>query len=308
MVLRASGGEEILDAVSDAEAGVIYYQNYQINIDTNLINANGNVNELDALNSSGNETNAVFSQDEKEIYFVSNRTGYAELWNYDIHTKRVKQITDLKALSIIGPIISHDQTRFVLEYRTDNLYIGIFDKDTGKLIVNSQIPSHRFPLSWSRDNNYIYVSEHEAQVNLFRYNVSNLEFSVVAKNAGLFARESMDGKKLVYVDYDSGGLIEYELVNKSSASLGSLIENLAALSPGQFRLSKDWTAMYVLRNDHNTPHLLSKSLMPTGTRSDIRTIELPELAWVTDINNTGTQILFLQHKPPSGDIMKIELR
>lgn len=306
LLLRASGDEQILSAVVDSKTGAIYYQNLQTNIDVALV-ANNNLNNLTELNSNGNESNGIFSEDGKAIYFVSNRSGYSEVWRYSVESNQTNQITDLKALSIIGPIISMDGKLMAVEYRTDKIYLGIVALDTGKLVINKSVPAYRFPLAWSHDDKYIYASEHEAQVNLFRYDTKTLDVSIVQKKAGLFAQESADGKKLKFIDYERDGLIERDLTSGAETVLNNSIQGLNQLAPGQLRLNADKTGVLAISNN-GTQRQLNYYPFANKTTLYQKIMDLPDQSWVTHINDRGDKILLLQTKPPSGDIMKIQFR
>jgi Tol biopolymer transport system component len=306
LVLRASGDEQILSAVVDSKTGALYYQNFQTNIDVALI-ANNNINDLTELNSNGNEGNGIFSEDGKSIYFVSNRSGYSEVWCYSVDSNQSTQITDLKALSIIGPIISMDGKRMAVEYRADKIYLGIISLENHKLIVSKSVPAYRFPLAWSHDDKYIYASEHEAQINLFRYDTEKLDVSIVQKKAGLFAQESADGKKLKFIDYERDGLIERDLTSGEETVLSNSIQGLTQLAPGQLRLNAEKTGILAIANN-GTQRQLNYYPFANKTTLYQKIMDLPEQSWVTHISDHGDKILLLQSKPPSGDIMKIEFR
>jgi hypothetical protein len=162
-------------------------------------------------------------------------------------------------------------------------------------------------LAWSHDDKYIYASEHESQVNLFRYDTTALDVSIVQKKAGLFAQESADGKKLKFIDYERDGLIERDLVSGEEVVVSNSIVGLTQLAPGQLRLNAEKTGILAIANNGSQRQLnYYPFLIKDGPYQKI--MDLPEYSQVTHINDHGDKILLLQTKPPSGDIMKIEFR
>lgn len=306
LVLRRSGSEAIVDAQIDVKRNIVFYVNLQKNIDVKIVSVRKQeVQLLPELNSSGMDVSATFVKNNKFIYFMSNRTGYYDIWGYDMESKSVKQISTLNALSMTWYSLSHDGKKLAIGYRTDNLYLGVVDVETGKLQNHVKTPSHRHPLAWSFDDKSIYASEHQAEINLFNYDAKILRQSLFAEKSGLYVK-SLDEKTLIYVDYTRHALVERNLITQQEKILHDTIPELASLSPGKIKLTKandgfytscqiEWvnkTCLYSLSSTNGSPVVVSNT---------------PFWSFF-DILEDGETILAEDIKPSSGDIMKMQLR
>ncbi len=97
---------------------------------SNEINYNFNIGILDISNphqitvlpvfNGADNLNPVFSQDGKFVYFLSNRDGLRNLYEYDINTGKVNQLTDYKTgisgITALSPAISISWNNTTLAY------------------------------------------------------------------------------------------------------------------------------------------------------------------------------------------------
>ena len=306
LVLRRSGSEAIVDAQIDVKRNVIFYANLQKNIDVKIVSVRKqDVQPLPELNSSAIEVNARFVNNNKFIYFMSNRTGYYDIWSYDMESKSVKQISTLNALSMTWYSLSHDGKKLAIGYRTDNLYLGVVDVETGKLQHNAKTPSHRHPLGWSYDDKSIYASEHQAEINLFNYDVKTLKPLLFAEKSGLYVK-ALDEKTLIYVDYKRHGLVERNLITQQEKILHDTIPGLMDFSPGRIKLNRTNDGFYTACQIEWVNKTCLYSLSATNS-SPVVVSDTPY--WhLFDITEDGETILAQDDKPSSGDIMKMQLR
>lgn len=306
LVLRASGSEKIADAQFDAKRKIIFYSNLQKDVDIQMILSQGQeVLPLPELNSSALDMQAMFTNNNQHIYFVSNRTGYFEVWRYDTELKSVKQITSLNALFITWFSLSHDGKKLAVGYRTGDLSLGVVDVETGKLLNHIKTSSRRHPLAWSLDDKIIYASEHEAEINLFNYDAITLKQSLFAEKSGLYVKD-LDGKKVVYIDYTRHALVERNLETKQERILHDAISDLMALAPRKITLNKTNDGFYTscqIEWVHKT------CFYPlSGTNSAPVAVNNIPFWSVFDIAEDGQTFLIMGAKPSSGDIMKMQLR
>jgi DNA-binding winged helix-turn-helix (wHTH) protein/Tol biopolymer transport system component len=306
LALRRSGSEKIVDAQFDAKRNVIFYANLQKNIDVKIVPVHGQeALSLPELNSSGVDVNATFVNNNKSIYFMSNRTGYFDIWGYDIESKVVKQISTLNALSMSWYSASHDGKKLAIGYRTDDLYLGIVDIETGKLQHHAKTPSHRHPLAWSFDDKSIYASEHQAEINLFNYDAETLKPVLFADKSGLYVK-ALDDKTLIYVDYKRHALVERNLITQKEKILHDTIPELMNLSPGRIKLNKTNDGFYTACQTEWVNKTCFYSFSATNSTPVVVSDTPP---WhFFDITEDGETILAADEKPPSGDIMKMQLR
>lgn len=306
LVLRSSGSDEIVEAEMDVKRHVIFYANVQENTDIRLLSIHSQDEyELPGLNSSGIEMNGAFSRDHKFIYFISNRTGFYEIWRYEIGAGSLKQISTLNALMISWFSMSHNGQSLAVSYRADDLFLEILDAETGQLQRRTKTPVNRFPLDWGFDDKTIYVSEHEAQVNLFAYDTATLTPQLFAPKAGLYVKD-IDGKKLMYIDYSRHALIERNLVTQQEKILHDTILNLSWLAPGLIHLNKSNDGFFAECEMDGRNQLCAYSLAsPHGAPASAKI--MPYRMWVNDVAD-DERVLVNEFKPASGDIMRMQLR
>ena len=306
LVLRAFGSEKIVDAQIDIRRKIIFYANLQKNVDLKIVSALGQeALPMPGLNSSGMDISATFASNNRFIYFISNRAGSFDIWRYDLESQIAKQISTLNALSMTWYSLSHDGKKLAVGYRTDELYLGVVDVETGALQRKVKTPSYRYPLAWSYDDKTIYVSEHQAEVNLFSYDEATLEQSLFAEKSGLYVK-ALDENNLVYVDYKRHGLVERNFITQQEKVLHDTIPDLTSLSPGGIKLGKnndgfytscqiEWvhkTCFYSLSENKSLPVVVSDTPY-----------------WhFSDITEDGGKVLAADVKPSSGDIMRMQLR
>lgn len=305
-IIHSSGTEKIVNVQIDTHRQIIFYANLQQNDGIKFVSLrNKEVTTPPELSSGGMDTHAVFAKQDKIIYFSSNRTGYYEIWRFDTESQSVKQITQLNALWIFWFSLSHSEQHIAAGYRSDELHLGLIETETGQIEKRVVTSSARFPLAWSNDDNTIYVSEHQAEINLFRYDTKTLTQSLFAKKAGLYVK-AIDNNTVAYVDYDRHALVERNLLTSQEKILHDIFTPLLALPPGKFKLNAqnngvyagcqiewhDKICFYPFTNNNNSPVVVS---------------EIPYWQFF-DISKDGGTILVENQKPPYGDIMKIQLK
>jgi len=303
LILRSSGDEKLLFPVEQDHS--IYYLSARFDRDINAISDNNDLrNELTTINSTGIDELATSSDDEQFIYFVSTRSGYAEVWRHDQVRHQTKQITHVKAASISTVLPSHDGQRLSVMYTYNaQPMMGVFSMHTGELL--GSISSLSYPLSWSQDDKYIYVKDYNDNVPvLSRYDSQTLARKEIQQNAGLIAQESNNQQSLLFIDFAKNALIERNLATGHDETLIHADFALDTIGTGRLRLDTTNTSMFVVKPDQNSDQLWQYPF----TASPQKVMDLPPQIRVTYINSIGTQLLFDKEMPPSGNIMKIELK
>lgn len=306
LVLRSSGSEKIVDAQIDSKKNIIFYSNLQKNVDVNMVSVRKQeVSPLPELNSGGIDSNAAFSSNNKYIYFNSNRSGFYDIWRYDVESKSVKQISTLNALVIVRHSLSHDGKSLAVGYRTDGLYLGVVDVETGRLLHHTKTSSYRFPLAWSHDDRIIYASEHEAEINLFQFDSTTLKQILFAEKSGLYVKP-VDETSLIYVDYTRHALVERNLATKQEKILHDAIPDLPDLLPGNIKLNTVNDGFY----SNCQIEWVNKTCFFSLSAPNSAPIFVSNInRWqMLDITENGETMLTEDVKPSSGDIMKMQLR
>ncbi len=304
-ILPTSDDQKVVRAL--LKQGQIYYATYKTSSNQFIADIKQQtLDPLPKLNSGAYEFSGIFSKDNKTIYFVSNRTGYYEVWSYDTNTQTTKQVTQLQASYIHRPVLSNKEDLFAVVYNKGELTLAIISLETGKAVNEIKIPSMKFPLTWSQDDKSIYISEHNKQVNIYQYDSTTLEPKLIQTHAGLFAQESADGESLTFVDYKAGGLINKNLTTGKITLLNSSIANLTSLYPGLLETIEQ--SIFVVESDGTARKIQGYSREndeqePSGTLL----MALPDSSQVTDFNIDGSKAILSKSSPPEGDIMTIKL-
>lgn len=328
LLLPTTSGEEITKANLASQHNEIYYATIKRSYDQVLANINSQTfDQLPKLNSDGDEFAAVFSKDDTSIYFVSDRTGSFELWSYEIASGELHQITHLNASMIARPVISPSEKMLAVVYKTNDLTLAVISLPTGKLLSKTAIPHMQHPLSFSQDEQKIYVSERRGQVNVYQYDRESLSSTLVQEKAGLIANASKDNQSVMLMDYQYQGIIKRDLVSGEITPLTNSIKNISHLVPGQLKVVGDTVLAMNIYNSQRqlyqyplTPsaelnteqaHLLLT--LPEGVwltdynYSGEQVGYTPEASWLTDISYSGEQVIFTRNVQSQGNIMKIKL-
>ena len=328
LLLPTSNNQKITKANLAGQKNEIYYATIKRSYDQVLANIKTQtIIQLPKLNSDADEFTAIFSQDDRTIYFVSNRTGYFELWSYEIASGQLQQISHLNASMIARAVISPSEKMLAVVYKTDDLTLAVISVATGKVLSKTVIPHIRQPLSFSQDEQRIYVSERRGQTNIYQYDRVNLTSTLLQEKAGLFAHESNDNQSIMLMDYQYQGIIKRDLVSGEITPLTNTVKNISRLVPGQLRIIDDailamninesqrqlYQYPLTLSTELKTNHTSLLLTLPQGARlTDInyggeQVTFPPEGAWLTDISHSGNQVIFTRNVLSQGNIMKIKI-
>jgi DNA-binding winged helix-turn-helix (wHTH) protein/Tol biopolymer transport system component len=308
-ILSSTSGQNIVRAVMNKEQ--LYYANYMASLNQNIASINTNkVEDLPKLNSNADEYSSVFSKDSNNIYFVSDRTGYHEVWVYDVNKKKAKQVSHIQAKYINRPVLSKNEDYLAVVYKSKELTLAVISVASGELVSKTIIPSMKYILAWSANDESLFISEHKENVNIYQYNRETLQPKLIQKQAGLFAEQSPDRETLTLVDYKFGGAIKLNLLNREITPLNNSIENLHDLLPGQLKVVNQSIMSVKIEGPTRAIYkypLISNKINNSETNDKIRLMDLPNWAYITDFNVDGTQALFTTRAAPQGDIMKVGL-
>jgi hypothetical protein len=302
-ILPSTGGQKIVQSYFKEEQ--LYYATYKAPVNLMIADIkNKKTQSLPQMNSDANELFGIYSKDNKTIYFVSSRTGYEELWSYNIDTKKNKQITQLQASSIQKPLLSHKEEYLAVVYKKEKLTFAVISLVTGEPISKAEIPSMKYPLAWSQNDEILYVSEHKGQVNIYQYDRHTLQPTLIQKNAGLFAQQSSDETNLMLIDYKSNGLIKKSLINNDHTLLNNAIANLSLLMPGELEIVGQ--SIMTVKKEGTKRQLQQYPIVAQKDNDESEWLmDLPDGANVNDYNIDGTKAIFTYGDKPQGDIMKV---
>jgi len=306
LILPASSGQEIINAGVDKQ-GIVYYSNYERSLDLKLANtSDDSLESLAALNTSADEDGGIFSEDGKFIYYVSNRTGYSEVWSYQIENTRNQQITWFEADYINRPAISQSGKYLAIVYQKNNFNLAVINTSDGDVVNSKKLNVMKFPLAWSKDERFIYISEHRLQVNLYQYDRETLTENLIQNFAGLSVKASDDGENITFFDFKYNGVVEKNLKTGLITKLFSPINDIKDLIPGQVTVNEQHV-FYQQHKDKKTLLIQESLTSKDHIKSMAKLIELTEYVNISDISADGQKLLYSKYGIPQGGIMKMQL-
>jgi dipeptidyl aminopeptidase/acylaminoacyl peptidase len=142
------------------------------------------------------------SPDGRKIAFVSDRSGFEEVWTVDADGENATEVTRLRAQGLGSPRWSPDSRQLAFDAMgSDGRAIFLVDTSGGAPRKWSQSGSAGRP-SWSRDGQWIYFGDADAarDKQIFRMSARDPERRVQMTHDGAFEGfESADGKSLFYL-------------------------------------------------------------------------------------------------------------
>jgi hypothetical protein len=303
LLLRTAGAETIQEAIALKKTAAIYYSIQSIDTDIIQLSNDKGIDYLTKLNSEALDINASFAPNSKDIYFVSTRSGYRELWFYNGKTEKTRQITHVEASLMLPPLLSQDNRFIALTYQSQTLNLVIIEMSSGIISSRLELNDFVFPLAWSHDNKYIYASELWNDNNLIKFNMSTLEPEHVRKNSGLIAIDSADDNSLITFDYALNKFIK--ITDNSIIPLTKVIPNAKSVAPGQV-VMKEASVIIAERNDSK----LSVYEYPFKSAKDATLQKLnfdDNHSWVFAMDPLNQKILAAKDKKFNSKIMFMKL-
>lgn len=133
-----------------------------------------------------------YSAARQAIVYVSNGSGYMEIWMADPDMSNPKQLTQLHGI-VKNPRWSNDGQKVVFVARfagEENDRLTVLDTNTGQLTtLATGANSHRRPSWWPDDQAVVYTSGN----NLHRIDLASGQISRLTREGGIFSRIAEDG-------------------------------------------------------------------------------------------------------------------
>jgi Tol biopolymer transport system component len=174
------------------------------------IKSNGLSNRF-PISSTYYEGHARYSPDGKQIVFISERTGFREIWLCDSEGTNLIQLTYMDSYAD-RPDWSPNGEEIVFSDRTDDkINIYIIKKNGGNPRPLTDSRYNNIRPRWSRDGNYIYfISTRTGTEQVWKISKSGDNPKPITQNGARACEESYDGKWIYFVKVDTrvghGGL------------------------------------------------------------------------------------------------------
>lgn len=155
--------------------------------------------------------NPDYSSKAKRIAYVSNETGFNEIWTSDHNGLNRVQLTDLKR-RVAYPAWSHDGSKIAFlapDDKNEGNKIHIVDLSSGGIsILPSRSSDHRRP-SWAWGDEWVLSSTDDGLTAFSLYNHSPKHLSSIDVRLG----KMTDANTLVFTRYDEYGLWSMDISN-----------------------------------------------------------------------------------------------
>lgn len=161
--------------------------------------------------------NPDYSSKAKRIAYVSNETGFNEIWTSDHNGLNRVQLTDLKR-RVAYPAWSHDGSKIAFlapDDKNEGNKIHIVDLSSGGIsILPSRSSDHRRP-SWAWGDEWVLSSTDDGLTAFSLHNHSPKHLSVIDVRLS----KMTDANTLVFTRYDEYGLWSMDISNPQQVEL-----------------------------------------------------------------------------------------
>ena len=143
-----------------------------------------------------------FSRDGERVAFLSDRTGWAEVWVANRDGSGLHQVTTMRATELGIGGWSPDGRRIVIDAAiAGNSDVYLVDLDGRPPVKLTSDPTFDGTPEWSSDGQWIYfTSNRTGRPELWKISVNGGTASQLTRGGGLQPREAPDGRTLFYLN------------------------------------------------------------------------------------------------------------
>jgi Tol biopolymer transport system component/DNA-binding winged helix-turn-helix (wHTH) protein len=149
-----------------------------------------------------------FSRDGKQVAFLSDRTGWAEVWIANADGSGLRQATTLHATELLIGNWSPDSRRMVIDAAiAGDSDVFLVSLDGGSPVRVTTAPGSDGLAEWSSDGRWIYfTSDRSGRPEVWKVPAEGGEPSRITREGGLQPRQGPDGRTLFYLDRLPAGI------------------------------------------------------------------------------------------------------
>jgi Tol biopolymer transport system component len=264
------------------------------------------------INSTRIETAPAWSPDGKKIAFVSNRSGYWELWICDADGSNPVPLSALDGpsfMSVMSPHWSSDNERLIFSALTGpngrpEGYIVSAKGGTPKRIDTTDHRSMAFPI-FSLDGGSIYfIPGPQERAEVWRMPSAGGPAIQITRGGGFTPQESLDGKWLCYSRYETHGVWCAPTAGGAERQiLNSVLQGSWTIGPGgiyYFEVSKEPDAPKVVKfyNFETCQSTRIGTVAPTVLENNSGT--------TTSVSHDGRWLLYTDSVNREADLMLVD--
>ena len=249
-----------------------------------------------------------FSPDNSRIVFISNRSGFFELWMADRDGTNLVPLTRLDGAVNGDPRWSPEATRIAfssLHKQQGDIYV--LDVETGSMRQITFDAADDWVPRWSQDGQWIYFTSNRSGAwQIWKVAAAGGEAVQITRQGGQAASESMDGRFLYIARSDTAGLWQ---MPAGGGPAVRLLDRLAATDWGSWVVTEE--GVYFI--DRQAPHPgLSFYNLDTGTVTSQVALPLLTARNITrgipslTISPDRKQIVYAQFDKRERDIVMVE--
>jgi Tol biopolymer transport system component/DNA-binding winged helix-turn-helix (wHTH) protein len=143
-----------------------------------------------------------FSRDGKQVAFLSDRTGWAEVWIANADGSGLRQVTTLHATELLIGGWSPDGRRLVIDAAVaGDSDVFLVSLDDGSSVKVTTEPGSDGLAEWSFDGQWIYfTSDRSGRPEVWKVPAEGGEPIRITHEGGLQPHQAPDGRTLLYLD------------------------------------------------------------------------------------------------------------
>ena len=255
------------------------------------------------ISSTRNDSSPQYSHDGKKIAFLSDRSGFQEIWSCESDGSNPQQLTSFGGPETSTPRWSPDGTRIAFDSDAGGQYdIWMVDASGGKPRRMTNHPANDGNPSWSRDGHWIYFdSARTGQQQVWKLPANGGEPVQVTRDGGFAPVESPDSRFIYYLK----GLIGTD-VWRAPIDGGQATKVLEGVSEYRNLAVLEGGLIFVpARNTSSLQYLSFASGKVAPVANFDRPIALDALAGL-DVSPDRRWILYTQFERAGSELMLVE--
>lgn len=272
-------------------------------------NDSGFAEPKQVASSTRAEIHPLLSRDGKKVVFISDRSGYFEIWSNDFEDNNPTKLTSLNGSFVNMPSWSADGSEVVFDARIDgDNAIYILDVASKLKRTFIDLEGDQVNARYSRDGKTIYfASNHSGTWQIWKKAAFDPKSPIeqVTINGGYYLQEGPDDDYLYYSRSDTSGIWRTQSEKNPSEELW--IASLSDIDWGNWAPVQDGI-VYVDRNSGQQLYYQSynREEPPVSLSTPAKQIQL----WSPSLSATfsGEKILYVQIESSEDEIMMVNFR